>query len=294
MMRKIIAGLLVLAVVAGGIWWGTRPDVAGRTDGKLQVAASFYPLYDFAKQVGGDKVAVENATPAGVEPHDYEPSAKDLARLQQSDVFIYNGLMEPWAEGFLQDYKGKVVKASDGVELLDGNDPHFWLDPVLAQKTVDSIRDALSAADPENHAYYRDRAAQYNQKLSDLNNAFTAGLKNCDTSDVVVSHDAFSYVAQRYGFTIIPIAGISPEEEPSPARLAELTGVVKEKHIKYVLFETLVSPRLADTIAKETGGGTLVLDPLEGLSDDDQKQGKDYLSIQRANLETLRLARACR
>ncbi len=292
MIRKVLAGVLVLAILISGVWLAARTD-GGEDNGKLQVSASFYPLYDFARQVGGDKVAVVNVTPSGVEPHDYEPSAKDLAHLLHTDVFIYNGLMERWTSGFLQDYKGKVVKASDGIDLLPGNDPHFWLDPVLAGKTVAHIQQTLSEADPANSNYYARRAADYTQKLQKLGQEYSDTLTACATRDVVVSHDAFSYVAARYKFNILSIAGMSPEAEPSPARLAELTRLVKEKQIKYVLFETLVSPRLADTIARETGAGTLVLDPLEGLNNESQKQGKDYLAVQRKNLDTLKRAMAC-
>jgi zinc transport system substrate-binding protein len=293
MLRKITAGLLVLLIAVTFVWIGTRPgDKPG--DEKIKVAASFYPLYDFARQVGGDKVSVSNATPPGVEPHDYEPAAKDLARLQQTDVFLYNGLMEHWAEGFLRDYKGKVIKASAGIELLDGNDPHFWLDPVIAQQTVGVIADRFAAADPENGSYYKDRAKAYSQNLADLDKEFRNGLANCEQRTVVASHDAFSYVAKRYNFEVAAIAGISAEQEPSPDRLAELSRLVKQRNIKYVAFETLVSPRLADTIASETGASTLVLDPLEGLSNEDQKNGKDYLSVQRENIENLRRALACR
>ncbi len=282
----------MLTVVASGVWLSMRPD--RRADNtKLQVAASFYPLYDFARQVGGDKVQVINITPSGMEPHDYEPSAKDLTRLLQSDVFVYNGVMEPWAAGFLQGYKGKVVKASDGMELLGGSDPHFWLDPVLAEKIVRHVQRTLLEADPSNGDYYAKRAQDYILKLQKLDQDFSDAMASCTVQDVVVSHNAFSYAAKRYKFNILSIAGVSPEIEPSPARLAELTKIVKERQIKYVLFETLVSPRLADTIAKETGASTLVLDPLEGLRNEDQQQGKDYISVQRENLATLRRARAC-
>jgi zinc transport system substrate-binding protein len=290
---KKIALLIVLTLIVGATIFGITASKT-KESSKLSVVASFYPLYDFAKHVGGDKVEVTNVTPAGAEPHEYEPSPQMLVTAQKSDVFIFNGeWLEPWTDNFIKDYKGTLVMGGDGISLLKNNDPHFWLDPVLAQKMVNSIRDGLIKADPANKEYYSRNAKSYVAKLADLDQAYRSGLGHCDQRAVVVSHDALEYLANRYDFETLPIAGISPEEEPSAARLAELSKIVKEKGIKYVFFESLVSPRLADTIAQETGAKTLVFDPLEGLSDADQKQGKDYLSVQRENLENLRSALAC-
>lgn len=290
--KKIVL-LAVVVIALGAALFGITSNKA-KEDDKLSVVTSFYPLYTFAKHVGGDKVAVTNVTPAGAEPHEYEPSPKTLVDAQRSDVFVFNGeWLEPWTDKFIKDYHGTLVMGGHGISLPKNNDPHFWLDPVLAQKMVNNIRDGLAKADPTNKAYYTKNAQAYNAKLAELDNAYRSGLTQCKQREVVVSHDALEYLAKRYDFETLPIAGISPEEEPSAARLAELSTLVKEKGIKYVFFESLVSPRLADTIAQETGAKTLVFDPLEGLSDADQKQGKDYLSIQRENLQNLRTALAC-
>lgn len=294
MRRKIVAAVVFAAlVVLAAITVSNNKPVA--TDNqKINVAVSFYPLEDFSRAIGGDHVVVANLTAAGAEPHDYEPPAKDLARAQKADVFVYNGAsFEPWVAGFLQDYKGMVIKSSDGVDLL-GGDPHFWLDPVRSQKVVAAIRDGFIKADPANKDLYSKNADDYTRKLKALDAEFREGLATCSQRVIISSHNAFSYPAQRYNFTVESIAGISPEEEPSPERLAELSRIVKEKGITYVFFESLVSPRLADTIAKEAGVGTLVLDPLEGMSNEDQQQGRDYLSVQHENLENLRRALACR
>lgn len=294
-MKKILATLFLVAVVAAGIVLMLRQTAADKSDpGKLPVTASYYPLYEFAKKVGGDKVQVTNLTPPGAEPHDYEPSAKALAAAQQSDMFVYNGgVFEPWADTFVRDYGQTAVKARAGITLAAG-DPHFWLDPALAQKIVINIRDGLSKADPANREYYAKNADDYNAKLVQLDEDFRTGLQDCRQDTIITSHAAFSYVAQRYDFVMESIAGLSPEEEPSAARLAELSDLVNEKGIKYVFFESLVSPVLADTIAQETGAQTLVLDPIEGLNNEDQKQGNDYVSVQRENLANLRTALACK
>lgn len=316
MTRKIIASLIILVLlITGGVvaYQLTKQD--SHDDSKLTVTASYYPLYDFARQVGGDKVSVVNMTPAGAEPHDYEPAAKELIQAHDAKVFIYNGgPMEPWVDGFLKDYKHIKIAASKDIELLEadhdhdhededhsedehshegGTDPHFWLDPVLAQQIVNTIRDGFSQADPDNAGYYEANAASYNQRLNELNRSFAEGLSRCTLDTAISSHAAFSYVAHRYNFHVESIAGIEPDEEPSAKKMAELTNLVKQKGIKYIFFESLVSPKLAETIANETGAGTLVFDPIEGLLQADQDKGKDYLSVQYDNLANLKKALEC-
>lgn len=315
MIRKITA-LFVLALIVGvGIFAITNNTKENSKDNKIQVAASFYPLADFAKNVGGKYVSVQNVTPAGAEPHDYEPSPRDLASISSSDVFIYNGgSFEPWTDKFVHDYKHISVKASNGITLHEAHeeethseepgheaehehsttDPHFWLDPVLAQKIVANIRDGLIKADPDHADEYRKNASDYQAKLAKLDTAYKDGLANCSIDTVIASHGAFGYIAERYHFTADSIAGISPEEEPSAQKMAELATLAREKNIKYIFFEHLVSPRLADTIAQEADAKTLVFDPIEGLTKEDQDKGKNYISIQYENLQAIRTARACR
>lgn len=314
--RRVLATGIVAILVIGGVLFVVNRNGSDGQDGKLQVTASFYPLYDFATQVGGDKVRVTNLTPAGAEPHDYEPSAKALADARRAKVFVYNGgTFEPWIGSFLADYKNTAVKSSGGLELRAGEehshgeeanekeeghetegeikDPHFWLDPVLAQQIVRNIRDGFITADPKNRKLYESNAEAYIAKLAALDESFKTGLASCGHRTIITSHDAFSYAAARYNITVESIAGVSPEMEPSASRLAELSKHIREEGISYVFFESLVSPRLADTIAQETGAQTLVLDPIEGVTNEDQKQGKDYISIHKQNLANLRTALAC-
>jgi zinc transport system substrate-binding protein len=304
-MKKILASIVLVTVIVAGVLFAINQNKsAGQDTTKLQVTASYYPLYDFAKNVGGDKVQVANMTPAGAEPHDYEPSPKALTSAQKATVFIYNGgHLEPWVNGFLGDYKKTAIKASTGINLTTTTDaanageqvqdPHFWLDPILAQHIINTIRDGLVTADPANKGYYIKNASEYNLKLAQLDTDFRQGLATCSIHTIISSHDAFSYLGKRYGLHIASIAGLSPDEEPSAAKLAELSQLVTSQGIKYVFFESLVSPRLADTIATETGAKTLVFDPIEGLTDADQKQGKNYITVQRENLANLRTALAC-
>jgi len=307
MIKKIIATGVLALLIGLGVTAAMRQNIASTAPG-LRVAASYYPLYEFAKQVGGDQVQVTNMTPAGAEPHDFEPSAKALAEAGKASVFIYNGgSLEPWTEKFRHDYKGVAVAASNHIDLKIGQpegettahqgetmrDPHFWLDPVLAQQIVSSIQAGLSKADPAHAGDYARRAAAYNQQLAQLDTDYRSGLTQCAQRTIVVSHQSMSYVAARYNISVEAVAGLSPDSEPSASRLAEISQLVAQKDIHYIFFESLVSPRLADTIARETGTKTLVLDPIEGLTNEAQKAGKNYLSVQRDNLKNLRLALAC-
>lgn len=309
--RKVLAGVIIALLVLG-ILFGVRALYKKPTQSnKLSVTTTFYPLYDFAKQIGGDKVAVTNMTPAGAEPHDYEVTPRQLADAQKSKVFVYiGGLMEPWSEPFLTDYRATAVRAGEGIELLsivpghedhhdEGHaedqltDPHFWLDPVYAQKIVDNILAGLIKADPTNMGYYTSRAEAYKAQLAQLDVDYRNGLANCRSRMIVTSHEAFGYLAKRYNLEVVSISGITPGEDPSPSGLAEIAKLIREKRITHVFFESLASPKLAETLAKETGAKTAVFDPVEGLTDEDQKQGKDYLSVQRENLANLRTALAC-
>jgi zinc transport system substrate-binding protein len=283
---------------------------------KVQVTVSFFPLAEFAREIGGNKVEVINLTPAGVEPHDFEPRPQDLVMVRNSSLFIYNGAgFEPWVEKTLpdlEDSKTVIVDSSKGISLLAGSeeehegekadeheeeslfDPHVWLDPILASKQVDNILAGLIKTDPENKSFYEANAEGYKQKLAQLDRDYKSGLASCTSRDVITSHNAFAYLAGRYNLTITPITGISPDEEPSPKRLAEIADFARANNVKYIFFETLVSPSLSQTIANEVGAQTLVFNPLEGLTDKEIAQGEDYLSVQRQNLANLKIALNCK
>lgn len=268
---------------------------------KITVTASYYPLYDFVKNIGKNKVEVVNITPAGSEPHDFEPSAKQLAFAYNSNVFIYNGAyLEPWADDFLKDYKNTTVKSSNNISLikLEENsnlyDPHFWLDPVAAIKIVDNILAGLIKASPENESYFTNNANAYKDKLTTLDKSFKEGLSSCQTDTTITSHEAFSYLSKQYKINLVSISGIDPSVEPDASKLAEISDLVKSKGIKYIFFESLVSPKLAETIASETGAKTAVLDPIEGFSEEDQQKGDDYINVQQRNLQNLKTALECK
>ena len=271
---------------------------------KLQVVASFYPLYYFASQIAGDKADVTNITPAGAEPHDYEPSTQDIGRIEKSSILIINGgQLEAWGDKIKEDLQSKnieVVTATEGLvtqefeeeELI--KDPHVWLDPVLAKKEVEKIAQAFIKVDPVNKTFYESNEINLENKLGSLDKSFKEGLRDCQQKNIVTSHAAFRYIASRYGLIQISISGLSPDQEPSPKQLAEVTRFARTNNVKYIFFETLISPKLSETIAKEIGAKTLVFNPLEGLTKDDEAVGKDYLSVQQENLASLRVALECK
>jgi zinc transport system substrate-binding protein len=172
-------------------------------------------------------------------------------------------------------------------------DPHIWLDPIAMIEESMLVRDAFVKADPDHASTYEANANLLRKELDDLDASFREGLAHCDRREVVVSHNAFRYMAKRYGFTTYAISGLSPEEDPSPKRIAELAELAKQHDIRYIFFETLVSPKLSETIASEIGAQSLVLNPIEGLTSDDLAQGKNYVSIMRKNLQNLRTAMHC-
>lgn len=271
-------------------------------DKKLTVYTTVYPMYDFTQKIGGDKVQLKNLVPAGTEPHDWEPTPSDMADIEKADVLIYNGAgMEPWLDKVFKSINTEKmvrVEATKGLSLLNNpdsteklaTDPHVWLDPMLAKQEMRAIKNALVSVDPANQAYYEknyeDNAVQFDQ----LDHEYKAAVHQFSKKDIVVAHQAFSYLCNAYGLNQVAIEGISADAEPSPGRMAEIVELVKEKQLKYIFFEELVSPKVAQTIAKETGATTAVLSPFEGLSDSDQHAGKDYFSVMRDNLEVLKKA----
>jgi zinc transport system substrate-binding protein len=267
---------------------------------RLNVAASFYPLAHFAEQVGGDYAEVVNISPPGAEPHEFVPPPRDFKTIWTSNVFLLQGGgLDPWAErikGDLEQSGTLVVKMAEHFELKaqrGKHDPHVWLDPILAKKEVQVIMNAFIKADPENEKVYMKNAGEYLKKLDALDRKYSEGLSSCSISDIIVSHEAFSYLASRYGLNVHSISGISPEEEPSPRRIAELARIAVRNNIRYIFYEALSSPRMAETVAREVGGGTLVLNPLGGLTKDDALEGKTYISLMEENLKNLRLALSC-
>lgn len=308
-MHRRTAALLVVAAIVAVLLFersSSRPQAAIPSPaGKLSVVASFYPLYFLAQQIGGDKASVANVTPAGAEPHDYEPTARDIAGIEDSGLLIIDGRgLEAWSDRVrknLDPAKTVVVVAGEGFMTRqveeEGKtivDPHVWLSPPLVAQMADRIAAGFAKADAPNAAYYRENADALKAKLETLDAEYRRGLADCARKDFITSHAAFGYLAASYGLTQVAITGISPDAEPSSKALAEIAKFAKDNGVKYVFFESLVSPKLSDTIAKEIGAKTLVLDPIEGIIPEELAAGRDYLSVMRDNLANLQIALQCR
>lgn len=260
-------------------------------DDRTQVAAAFYPLAFAAVRIGGDGVAVTSLTPPGVEPHDVELSARDVELVRSAAVVLYLGSgFQPALERAVDGARGEATDLLEGLALrtdggAGGLDPHVWLDPVLYAEIADRIGEALGRTEA---------AAAMRAELEQLDADFRAGLADCRRREIVTSHAAFGYLTDRYDLEQISLAGMSPEAEPRPRDLERLVAEVRERGATTVFFETLVSPRVAETVARETGARTAVLNPLEGLTADELARGEDYFSVMRANLAALREALECR
>ncbi|MBM4442550.1 MAG: zinc ABC transporter substrate-binding protein [Candidatus Rokubacteria bacterium] len=328
--RQIVRTLAPLTVALGLL--GCQEAAPKVEAPKPVVVASFYPLYEFARQVAGDRAEVVSLVPPGVEPHDWEPAPADVARVEKAAVFIYNGAgFDPGAErlaknlaaagkpvvdataglplrmvdvrdhghhahghGHKHDHGKAKAAAPEGSAKAEEQDPHVWVDPILAKAQVELIRSALAKADPPNAAGYAERAAGFAARLDALHQSYERGLADCARREIVVSHAAFTYLAHRYKLSQVAVMGLSPEAEPSPAELARVVRTVRKLKAKTIFFETLVSKRVAETIAAEVGATTMVLNPIEGLTPDEAKAGKDYLSLMADNLTNLRAALDCK
>jgi zinc transport system substrate-binding protein len=304
-MRTFLAAALLLGMTSCAAF-------SDDTDGRVRVAAAFYPLAFVAERVGGDDVHVTNLTQPGAEPHDLELTVKETAEIEDADlVLVEHGLQPSVDDAVGEVASGTVLDAADVVELLpmaeddhehsadateeDGHDhgeldPHFWLDPERMATLTDAVADALAELDPDDEDTYRANADRLVGELEDLAAEYREGLRGCERDTIVVSHDAFGYLAP-YGLHVEGIAGLSPDAEPTPADLARLQDLIKTNGITTVFSERLVSERLSQTLADDMGITTAVLDPIEGLSD--ETADEDYLSLMRENLSALELANGC-
>ena len=278
---------------------------------KLKVAASFFPLYEFARNIGGNKTEVYSFLPIGEEPHEWEPSIQQIEELKGTKLFIYNGAgMESYISKFMESGEFQnmtFVKATDGITLLKadsaeddkqilaqgGMDPHVWNDPIFAEQEVINIKNAMQKADPANTQYYENNANSYIVKLVSLDKSIKTGLSNCKKDTFISFHNAFNYFSNRYGVHDIWISGMAPEADVPPQDIQRVIQIAKDNDVKVIFSEDLVDPRLANTLADEVGAQVLVLSPLEGINQTEQQEGKTYLDKWYENLHNLRTALEC-
>ncbi len=327
-MRTWMIILLIVAVTSG---CGSKAQFS---EDKINVLTSFYPLYDLAREIGGDHVQVINMIPAGVDPHDWSPKSQDLVNLTKGQLFVYNGagFDDWWVEDMLASInsgkKPHVVKASEGLTLIsvsdtdsveeesstddhdhehdhssdghaigDGHDhdhgdydPHTWLSLLNAITMAGNIKDGLIAVDPDNRADYEANYEKLRSELMQLHEQFAQMVERGARREFVTSHRAFAYLARDYGLTQLSVMGLSTEAEPTSQAIKEISDFIRDHGVRYLLLEELASPKLAETLARDLGIGILTLNPIEGLTKEQEASGEDYLSLMRHNLASLELA----
>jgi zinc transport system substrate-binding protein len=345
-MNKTLTGALgALALVLAGCGDGGGDEATTIAEAEADattVVASFYPLAEAAERVGGDRVTVENLTPAGSEPHDLEVSPRQVESVNAADLVVVMGRgFQPAVEQLADGRDGETLRVLSAISIPqagevethdhadddghghdgggdpadddghghddggdhaedDGHghgegalDPHVWLDPTLMAEIVDEVAHHLAEVDPDGAEEFERNAEAFRAELLDLDERFEETLSDCRHDLIVVQHEAFGWMTERYGLRQEGIAGLSPEQEPDPRRMAELVGLVEDEGINTVFTETLVSPRIAETLAREAGVETSTLNPIEGLTDAQKADGEDYVSIMESNLENLEAALEC-
>jgi zinc transport system substrate-binding protein len=305
-----IAGLLIIAVgilALSQIKGGRQKNIDA---GKIKIVTTLFPLYDMAKNIGADKAEVALLIPPGVEPHTFEPKPNDIIKINEANCFVYTGrFMEPWAEDIIKGAMNKnliVVDASKGTRMIPAVfpdrdeprgalDPHIWLDFDNARMMVDNIAKALEVKDPAAKTFFKQNADAYNKKLSEIDAAFRKTLSTCKSKEIVYGgHYAFGYLAKRYGLKYLAAQGVSPDAEPTAKDLVRLVEQIKKNNIHYVFYEELTSPKIAETIARETHVKILLLNAAHNVTKDQFERGVSLFEILNTDLEQLKIGLECR
>ncbi len=286
---------------------------------KISIITTLFPLYDFAKTIGGDKVEVSLLLPPGVEAHGFEPKPSDIARINEAQIFIYTGsFMEPWAEDIIKGNSNQsleIIDASLDIKMMPGlahhhddedeendhhneeaevMDPHIWLDFDNDQKIVETITIALSEKDPSNAEYYQKRANDYKNTLSLLDQKYKNGLASCQSNKIIYGgHYAFGYLSNRYNLEYLAAQGISPDSEPTANDLIKMVEQIRKDNIKYVFYEELTTPKIAETIANETQAKMLLLNAAHNVSREDFENNISFISLMEYNLDNLKIGLEC-
>jgi zinc transport system substrate-binding protein len=313
---NLLIGLLLISILlvsSSGVVFSTNtnstnPPTSAETPNvstsKLKVVASFFPVYEFLRKVGGDKVDASVLIPIGAEPHDFDPTIQQIQGVESAAILVYNGadMETTWINKVNPKF---TVDISKGLNLLGSNDPeihaptdpHIWLDPILATYQVENIRDGLIKVDPKNAAYYDQNADKFIGQLKSLDASIRGNLSgsNCAKRDFIAFHNAFSYFAKEYGLNQHSIKGLTPEGEILPQRLVEVVQLAKNLGINVIYSEDLIDPRLAQAIADEIPNGkVVVLSPIEGIKPQEQQLGIGYLEKMYQDLSALKEGLQCK
>ncbi len=301
----LLIGIAMVALVAlSGVYLYSRGiHVVEPAGGPVKVLATFYPVYDFAANVGGNRISLSLLVPKTVDVHEFEPTPQSIQAVANANVLIFSGAgLEPWIPQITAAAGNPglvLVDSSQGIPLLPvpsqfqkGNrtvDPHIWLDPQLAKQQVTNILNGLIKADPNDQEYFASNAEKYIAKLDALNSEISDVAAHAKTRYFVTFHEAFAYFAKRYNLTQIPISGPF-EEEPTPGEISNVVAAINGHHLCYVGYESLENPSISQSIAGQTHATLILMDPIEGLSQSDQAAGKDYLTKMQDNLGSFKLA----
>ncbi|GAB6098716.1 metal ABC transporter substrate-binding protein [Halanaerocella petrolearia] len=320
--KVLILSVVLLLVLGSGLIINNftndslRSGVQNNTS-QLKIYTSIYPLYDLATKIADDKLEVNLVVPNGAELHSYKPSPRKIAQLEKADLFFYNGLgVESWANKTVQNLtevgvktvrvsqvvnlkefvtghehnEGHEHKDHEGEEKDSSYDPHIWLDPMNMKDIAKEMRDEFIKLDSKNKEVYQANYKEVVQELEELDQEYKAALKGAKRESILVSHSAFGYLADRYGFKQLSVTGVAPHQEPSPGTLAKLTKLAKEHKFDYIFMETLANPRIVNVLAKEAELKVLKLNPVAGLTREEVDAGEDYFSLMRQNLNNLQKA----
>jgi len=313
-MHKAVQALILficLALVCPVISCRQKSTV-GSAEKKLIVVASLFPLYDFARNIGKEKAEVVLLLPPGVEPHSYEPCTGDILKMHEADIFLFTGeAMEPWIGDIRKEIRGEkplIVDTGRGIRMTGGHadsegddhdhgrqDPHIWLDFSNAEKMVDTILDGFVRADPLNKEFYMQNAEAYTQRLQELDKQYSGSLASCKKRILIHGgHFAFGYLARRYNLQYLSAyQGFAPNAEPTPRNLIELVKKLRDSKLQFLFYEELIVPRVAETIAQETGAGLLKLNGAHNVTKEELAQGVTFISLMEQNLENLRKGLEC-
>lgn len=306
--------ILLIAIPLAGCGGNTNQQASDESEDNatIHIYASFFPLYDFAKKIGGDQVEVHNMIPPGVDSHDFEPTPQDMVKLTEADLFVYNGTgFETWAEKAVQtldEEKTRIVNTTEHLDLMSDEtdqtehmgkhvdhghgelDPHVWLDPNLAKQQAKAIKDALIDMDADHAETFAANFKRLSEQFDMLDQKLRSVVAHAERKEIVVSHAAFGYLTTAYGLEQVAVSGLSPSDEPSQKDLQHIIDFARERDIQVIFFETMVSSKVAETVRRELGAEALTLNPMEIVKKEELERGEDYFSIMEQNIDNLEKA----
>lgn len=313
-MKKIITKIISFAIIISLFTACGKEKVKNNEtnevkENKKVIYTSFYPLQSITKEIVGNKMEVRKLIPNGQEVHHWEPTAQDMKNLSEGSVILVNGLgLESWMDKFKASIKDlNVVEVSKDVNLLKAEeeheenenheneekhhhgeyDPHIWLSLRNMKVIAKNICDQVVKMDKDNETYYRENLAKVQNRLDDLDKKYSEQLQNAKIKSIITSHEAFAYLLKDYGLKQIPIENLTSDSEPNLAKMKEVIELAKNEGIKYVFYEELSENKVEETIAKEIGGEVKMLYTIEGQTEEQAKENKDYFELMEENLKAL-------